>query len=87
MREATAVSRFRLGLDEKRDANRALTEFAERTATRVFAIWGVQRDLALMLQYKNGGGGSHQRTRLRASIPCFTGKYSEIRPSSVWRGQ
>ena len=26
-----------------------------------------------------GGGGSHQRTRLSASIPCFAGKNSEIR--------
>jgi hypothetical protein len=26
-----------------------------------------------------GGGGSHRRTRLRLGIPCFEGKYREIR--------
>jgi hypothetical protein len=26
-----------------------------------------------------GGGSSHQRTRLRTFVPCFTGKYREIR--------
>jgi hypothetical protein len=27
----------------------------------------------------DGGGGSHRRTRLRLGIPCFAGKYREIR--------
>jgi len=41
----------------------------------------------IQVNWPSGGGSSHQRTRLRAPVPCYTGKYREIRPFSVLSSQ